>query len=378
MYTRIYKPLNKNSFFLFGPRGSGKTTWLKQEIKASAVVNLLEAQHYNPLLAQPSKLQSLVAHVKAGEWVVIDEIQKVPALLDEVHNLIESQKICFAMTGSSARKLKRGAANLLAGRALQRRMYPLTATELGSGFDLSRALRLGLLPQVWSKDYAEEFLKTYVSTYLKEEIQAEGLTRNLPAFARFLESVSFSQAQVLSMANVARDAHVDRKAVESYLEILEDLLLAYRIPVFAKKAKRRMSVHPKFYFFDVGVYRAIKPRGPLDSENEIEGPALETLFLTHLKAHIEAHQLEYQIHFWRSADKHEVDFVLYGASGFVAFEIKRSAQVRAEDLRGLREFKNDYPGAKTYFLYGGNRSYDEDGVCFRPYETALKDLPALL
>ncbi len=363
---------------MFGPRGSGKTTWLKQEIDASVVINLLEAQHYNPLLAQPSKLQSLVAHVKAGEWVVIDEIQKIPALLDEVHNLIESKKICFAMTGSSARKLKRGAANLLAGRALQRRMYPLTANELDSDFDLPRALRLGLLPQVWSKDFNEEFLKTYVSTYLKEEIQAEGLTRNLPAFARFLESVSFSQAQVLSIATVARDAHVDRKAVESYIEILEDLLLAYRIPVFAKKAKRRMSAHPKFYFFDVGVYRAIKPRGPLDSESDIEGSALETLFLTHLKAHIEARQLEYQIHFWRSAEKHEVDFVLYGASGFIAFEIKRSAQVLDEDLRSLREFKKDYPGAKTYFLYGGDRSYDDGGICFRPYETGLKDLSSLL
>jgi uncharacterized protein len=379
MYPRFYKPLKEQSFFLFGPRGTGKTTWLKSTYPKSQRIDLLDSETARLLLASPGRLEGMITDIAASKThpVIIDEVQKVPTILDEVHRLIEDKKAKFILTGSSARKLRRGGANLLAGRAFQRFFYPLTCWELGSAFNFQKALKFGLLPAVWDKENPKDFLSAYIYTYLKEEVFAEGLTRNLETFARFLEFVSFSQAQPLTMTTLASDVGVNAKLINSYLEILEDLLLAKQIPVFSKRAKRRMASHPKFFIFDVGVFRALRPKGPLDSESEIDGSALETLFFQHYGALGEFAQWDQQLYYWRTAQKAEVDFVSYGEAGLFAFEIKRSHTLRQEELNSLKLFKEDYPVAKCFFLYGGSDERFLDGIQIMSFEKALRNLPEI-
>jgi predicted AAA+ superfamily ATPase len=217
-----------------------------------------------------------------------------------------------------------------------------------------------------------------VRTYLREEVQQEGLTRNLGAFARFLEAASFSQGQVLNVAAVSRECAVERKVVEHYFGILEDLLLAYRLPVFTKKAKRTLISHQKFYFFDVGVYRALRPRGPLDAGGEIEGPALETFFLQELLAANAYHQLGYTIFYWCTRAGVEVDFILYGERGLKAFEVKLATKAHREDTKGLCAFLADYPMAKAYLVYCGERIMREEAIDILPISQCVQRLPELL
>jgi predicted AAA+ superfamily ATPase len=313
-----------------------------------------------------------------SRWIILDEVQKVPMILDEVHRLIESRKLRFVLTGSSARKVRRNGANLLGGRALYREFHPLTCWEIGADFDLRKALRLGMLPNAWMDADPEAFLSTYVHTYLKEEVFAEGLTRNLQAFSRFIEVASFSQAQQVTMASIAQDVGVDSKMIASYMEVLEDLLLAVRLPVFRRRAKRRLASHPKFFLFDCGVFRAIRPKGPLDSEEERDGAALETLFLQHYRALGEFSGWDQELYYWRTSAEHEVDFVSYGPLGLFAFEIKRGSIAREEDLKALRLFKKDYPMAKAFLLYGGTEQYREDGIEILGYEDGIRRMPELI
>lgn len=373
MISRIITPYDDNSFFLFGPRGTGKTTWIKEQFPKALYIDMLGDETFTDLLAKPGRLEHMIPK-NFRDWVVVDEIQKVPALLDEVHRLIETRRIKFVLTGSSARKLKTYGANLLAGRAYTCYMHPFTRAEIGEGFDLEQVLLSGCLPKAVLQKPAEPFLASYVSTYLKEEIAQEGVTRNLSAFARFLEAASFSQGSVLNMSQVARECAVERKTVEDYFAILEDLLLAVRIPVFTKKAKRKMLAHPKFYFFDAGVYRTVRPKGPLDAPEQIDGHALETLVLQHLRAYNDYHHLGYTLHYWRTHDGNEVDFVLYGEKGILAFEIKRSRRFDERELSGLRLFLKDYPSAEAYFFYGGERIYDYDGITVIPVNEGLARL----
>jgi predicted AAA+ superfamily ATPase len=370
-------PLPSRSFFLLGPRGTGKTAWLRQRLPDALRFDLREAGTYRRLAAAPERLDAEIPTSYEG-WVVLDEIQRAPELLDEVHRLIEGRQLRFALTGSSARKLRRGGANLLAGRARTLSMHPMTALELGSGFDLGRALRVGLLPFACTTSDPEAYLRDYVGTYLREEVLQEGLVRQLASFARFLEVASFSQGSPLNMASVARECGVSAKLAESHFQLLEDLLLAVRIPVFARRAKRRLAAHPKFYYFDTGVFRALRPRGPLDSAEEIDGPAWETLVLSNLRAINDSLELGYQISTWRTASGAEVDFVLYGERGLLAFEIKRNARLRDEDLSGLRAFAADYPMAKTYLLHPGAERRHQSGVEILPMEEALRGLDRLL
>jgi len=353
VYSRLLQA-PKRSFFLFGPRGTGKSAWLEQTLPGALSFDLRQSSTYQRLLAAPDRLDDWIprAHI---DWVVLDEIQRVPDLLNEVHRLIETRKLRFAVTGSSARKLRREGVNLLAGRARTLRMHPLTALELGRDFDLSRALRFGLLPFACTTDDPGSYVRDYVGTYVREEVQAEGLVRNVGMFSRFLEAASLSQGSVLNMSAVARDASVNAKVVEGYFGLIEDLLLAVRLPVFTKRTKRLMIAHPKFYFFDAGVYRALRPRGPLDTEYEIDGPALETVVLSQLRAVNDAHDLGYTIHYWRTKSGNEVDFVLYGERGLVAIEVKRSDRARDGDLDGLRAFRDDYPMARTYLVNMSSR-----------------------
>lgn len=368
------------SFFLFGPRGTGKSSWVRQALKGAAVFDLLESESYVELLANPSRLEARIGPKFKG-WVVIDEVQKVPAILDEVHRLIESRGLRFALTGSSARKLRKKGVNLLAGRALTHEMYPMTATEVGADFDLAWSLVNGQLPTAQvtrDANAARAYLKSYVQTYLREEVQQEGLTRNMAAFTRFLEAASFSQGSTLNISEVARECHVERKVVEGYFDILEDLLIARRIPVFARRAQRAVVTHPKFYFFDVGVWRAIRPRGPLDPESEIDGPALETLMLNELCALNEYHSWGYNVHYWRTRDGHEVDFVLYGERGLTALEVKRTQKLRSDDLTSLLAFSQAYPMAKLVVAYGGTRAYREGQIEILPFGQCLSSLGSRL
>jgi predicted AAA+ superfamily ATPase len=377
MYSRLLKYPEDKSFFLFGPRGTGKTTWVKSEFPDAVYLDLLEAEIFNDFLANPQRLGNFIPKNFNG-WIIIDEIQRIPELLNEVHRLIEKNKCKFILTGSSARKIRSKGVNLLAGRALSYHFYPLTVIELGKEFDLNHSLTYGQLPCVYTERNPKEYMESYVKTYIEEEVRQEGLTRKLDAFYRFLESASFSQGSVLNISSVARDCSVERKVVENYFSILEDLLISYKIPVFTKRAKRRLTSHPKFYFFDVGIYRTLRPTGPLDMPEDISGHALETLFLQELKAVNDYLKLGYNIFYWRTSNNMEVDFVLYGEKGIKAFEIKRTGKTSNSMMKGLLAFKRDYPEAETYFIYGGERRLRQADISVLPIKDALKELPELL
>ncbi len=365
------------SFFLFGPRATGKTTWITEVFPKGIKIDLLESELYNSLFASPARLAELVPRT-FDDWVILDEIQRVPELLNEVHRLIEQRRIKFVLTGSSARKLRAKGINLLAGRALTRFMHPLTATELGNDFSLEESLKFGHLPSIYSEKDPSDYLAGYVRTYLREEVQQEGLTRNLQAFSRFLEASSFSQASTLNISEISRDCNVNRKLAEEYFHILEDLMLGHRIPVFTKRAKRRMVAHPKFFLFDVGVYRAIRPKGPLDRPEEIEGSALETLLFQEIRANNDLLRTGYNIYYWRTANGHEVDFILYGEKGLIGIEIKRAAKIRNQEFRGLKTFSKDYPMAALYMFYGGDKKRVVGNVELIPINQAIVSLPDIL
>ncbi|MCK9364597.1 MAG: DUF4143 domain-containing protein [Syntrophales bacterium] len=362
-------------FFLLGPRGTGKT-WLTNRLFPQALrVDLLEPETLRSLSARPERLRELIGARPEVRQVVIDEVQMLPVLLEVVHLLIEAkQGVQFIFTGSSARKLRRGGANLLGGRAAQKSLHPFMASELCPQFNLEEALRLGMLPIVRGGKAPEEILRSYNGLYLREEVQMESLVRNIGNFSRFLEAISFSQASVLNLANVARDCHVNRKTVEGYLEILEDLLLAFRVPVFTRRAQRELAAHPKFFFFDVGVFRANRPSGPLDAPSEIDGAALESLVAQHLQAWCDYSVGKHQLYYWQTRSKVEVDFVVYGEGGLYALEVKNSSQVRPEDLRGLKSFGEDFPESRRWLLYRGRERFLRDGILCVPCEEFLLQL----
>jgi predicted AAA+ superfamily ATPase len=379
MFKRIISlPLEgKSSIFLFGPRGTGKTSWIKSHLPSALYLDLLDFATYTDLAANPGRLEKLIPDTWT-DWVVIDEVQRIPELLNEVHRLIEGKKIRFLLTGSSARSLRRVGINLLAGRALKYNMHPLVIQEIGSSFSLDHALRFGLLPSVIGHDNPKKYLESYVQTYLREEVLQEGLTRNIGAFARFLEVASFSQGQVLNVSEIARELALNRLLVAGYFDILEDLLLGFRVSIFTQRAKRKVIAHHKFYFFDTGVYRIIRPMGPMDTESESDGAALETLFLQSLRAINEYYNFDYKIYFWRTVTGDEVDFVMYGPNGFHAFEIKRSAQITSNSLKGLRNFGQDYPEATLHILFLGKNKEYHGNIRAIPFEEALRELPQIL
>jgi len=374
---RILNPINTQSFFLFGPRGTGKTTWVHTHYPEAVYIDLLNSDIRDQLTAHP---QQLVEFIPKGnkKWVIIDEIQLVPELLNEVHRLIFGQKQKFILTGSSARTLRRKGVNLLGGRALTRTFHPLTATELGSRFDLPRSLQYGQLPLAYLGENPKAYLKSFVINYLKNEVKQEGLTRNIGGFSRFMEIASFSQGGVLNYTEIAREASIDRMVVMNYFDILEDLLVGIRLPVFTKKAKRRLVSHNKFYYFDVGVYRTVRPIGPLDATESIPGAALETLIFQELRAINDSLDLEYEIFYWRTANKLEVDFILYGSRGIIAIEVKCAPRVKLDMFSGLRHFKADYQMAKCILVYGGEHREYHDGIEIIPAADFLKTLPEVL
>ena len=363
------------SFFLFGPRGTGKSTWLRALREQALWIDMLDPETVRLFQARPERLLERIDAQPLITDVVIDEVQKVPAILDVVHKLVEGDRpLRFILTGSSARKLRRGAANLLAGRLTELHMHPFMAAELGQAFDLQRALEVGLVPLIWSASEPQNTLRAYASLYLQQEVQAEALVRNVSAFARFLEAISFSHGSLLNLAEVARECQVGRKTVEGYLEILEDLLLSFRLPVFTRRAKRHLVAHDKFFYFDAGVYRSIRPKGPLDSPEDIEGMALEGLIAQHLRAWASYRNVPAELSYWRTKSGSEVDFVVYGDDVFVAIEVKRSRNVHHTDLRALKAFKEDYPEAQVCLLYMGQEEIKMGDVLCLPCDSFLKKL----
>ena len=369
----MFNPSSEQSYFLLGPRGVGKSYFTTNKYKKALCFDLLDSDIYTKLIASPRRLSEYIPS-SFRQWIIIDEIQKIPELLDEVHRLIEKRKLKFILTGSSARKLKTKNVNLLAGRALTEYMYPLTVEELNKDFSLKKSLSYGHLPMAYQTSQPKKFLNSYIHTYLKEEIQQESLTRNLPGFSRFLESASFCQGAVLNITNISRECSVHRKVVESYFSILKDTLLSYELKPFLKKSKRELIQRPKFYFFDVGVFQTLRPKGPLDSVSERSGVALETLVLQEVKAYNSYKSLGYEVFYWRTRNhKNEVDFILYGEKGLKAIEVKLSHRIRTEDYRGLLEFLKDYPQTEAFLLYTGQKSYVFKDIQVLPVEKFLKN-----
>jgi len=365
------------SFFLFGPRGTGKSLWLKNRFPEALYIDLLKPDTRRQLEARPERLEELVKGSPNTHTIIIDEVQKVPDLLNLVHYLIEENKeLQFILTGSSSRKLKRSGVDLLAGRAVLRKCHPFLLSELGDRFDEEKILQNGLLPLIWNSPYPKAELGAYIDLYLKEEIQQEGYVRNLGDFSRFLETISFSQGSVLNQSEISRECEVERKTVSGYIGILEDMLLSIRLPVFTKRAKRRLIRHEKFYFFDTGVYRHLRPKGPLDKPSEIEGIVLEGLVMQHLRAWIDYSQNDTSLYYWRTKSGTEVDFILYGSEIFTAIEVKNSAKVRRSDLGGLKAFREDYPESQQLLLYRGKDKLQVDGILCLPWELFLKKLTA--
>ncbi|MCX6560735.1 MAG: AAA family ATPase [Candidatus Aminicenantes bacterium] len=370
-YDRFFKA-PESSFFLFGPRGTGKSTWTSSVHPDALNVNLLEPDLFRSYSARPERLREILQGNAGQRTIVIDEIQRVPELLGLIHQLIEEDPTRrFILTGSSSRKLKRTGVDLLAGRAVLKTLHPFMAAELGDAFSLEKALIFGLVPLVFSSGDPGDVLRSYAALYLKEEVQAEGIVRNVGQFSRFLESISFSHGSVLNVSSVARECEVERKTVVGYLQILEDLLLGYRVPVFRKRAGRATIEHPKFYFFDAGVFRSIRPQGPLDHPEEIAGAALEGLVAQHLRAWIAYGGDRNSLFFWRTRAGAEVDFVVYGDDGLWAVEVKNGSKFHDTDLRGLRAFQTEYPEARAILLYRGREKAVRHGISIMPCEDFL-------
>jgi predicted AAA+ superfamily ATPase len=248
------------------------------------------------------------------------------------------------------------------------------AAELQRRFSLDAALRMGSLPIVMDSDDPGQVLRTYAALYLREEVQMEGLVRNIGNFSRFLEAISFSHASLVNVTNVARECQIERKVVEGYLSILEDLMLGYRVGIFSKRAQRALVSHPKFYLFDAGVFRSLRPHGPLDSPQEIDGQALEGLVAQHLRSWIDYSNSDFNLHFWRTRSGVEVDFIIYGSEGIFAIEVKNSSRILPADIKSLRSFKDDYPKAKAYFLYRGRERLMKEGIHCIPCDEFLRTL----
>jgi predicted AAA+ superfamily ATPase len=336
-------------FFLWGPRQAGKSTLLKQTYPGVKWVDLLKADAYRRFSTNPEYLRQELA--AGGEkFVVIDEIQKVPALLDEVHWLHENEGVCFALCGSSARKLKRGHGNLLGGRGLRYELFGFCSQELGADFDLDRMLNNGTLPRIYLSSSPSRLLDAYVSQYLKEEIMAEGLVRHLPPFSHFLEAAAFSDASMVNFSTIARDVGVSRETIRAYFEILVDTLVGRMLPPFRKRPKRRVSLAEKFYFSDVGVANFLAKRGNVQRGSEAYGRAFENWVFHELNCYNAYAGLFAAFSYWRLSSGAEVDFVVNDMQ--CAIECKSSQRIRDDHLKGLRELAKDHPEVKMRILVG--------------------------
>ena len=359
-------PRNPNtSFFLWGPRQTGKSTLLGATYPRARRLDLLTSREFVRYSRDPSALRDEVEATR-DRLVVIDEIQKVPALLDEVHWLIENRGVTFALCGSSARKVRRGHANLLGGRALRYELHGLVSAELGTAFDLSHAVNYGYLPAHYLDEDPSAKIRSYVDDYLKEEIAAEGLTRNLPAFSDFLQAAALADGQLVSYESVARDCGVSAYTVKQYFQILEDTLLGRFLPAFRKRPKRRVIQAPKFYFADVGLVNHLAKRRQLEPGGPLFGSAFENWVFHELSAYRAYHAFAFDLSYWRLASGIEVDFVVDDLR--LAIEAKATHRVHADHLKGLRALAQDHPrvGNRVVISLDERPRRTEDGIDILP------------
>ena len=346
MFERGLKlpPFGTESFFLWGPRQTGKSTLLRRTYPEGRWIDLLKADEYRRYAGRPELLRQEIEAEGAEptRQIVIDEIQKAPALLDEVHWLIENRGLRFALCGSSARKVRRGAANLLGGRALRYQLHGLVADELGADFDLDRLLNHGYLPPVYQSGRPRPLLDAYVGDYLREEIAAEGAARNLPTFTDFLDAAALSDGGIVNFSNIARDCGISGHTVRAWFGILEDTLLGSWLPAYRKRPKRRVIQAPKFYFADVGVVNRLARRGRLERGSEAYGHAFENWVHHELAAFVSYRSHDGALSHWRLAGGTEVDFVLGDMD--LAVEAKASPRIGRQHLKGLRSLVRDHPG----------------------------------
>ena len=367
MSAKAYPRLTRTpgqSFFLLGVRGVGKSTWARARFPDAPHIDLLDEARYQDYLADPSLFAADLQPAPRGSWVVVDEIQRLPNLLNEVHRHIEDRRLNFALLGSSARKLRAAGVNLLAGRALHETMHPLTPAELGHDFDLDTALDTGTIPLVWVAEDRRAVLESYVRLYLREEVRAEGLVRNLPGFARFLPVAALYHGQVVNISGIARDCGVARTTVQGYLDILEDTLLAFRLPAFQPRLRARERRHPKLYWVDPGLVRAVKRlHGRIAPEER--GALLEGWVLHLLRAHAEEGGLFDELHYWapHPANRTEVDFLLRRGNELAAIEVKSQPRYHTGLLPGLRAIAELSGIVRRILIYGGERSFRTgDGI----------------
>lgn len=338
----------RTSFFLWGPRQTGKSSLLRARYPRAVWMDLLKSDEFVRYSSRPELLREELEARPTERLVVIDEVQKVPALLDEVHWLIENKKVVFVLCGSSARKVRRGHANLLGGRALRHELFPLVSDEIGEDFDVIRAVNHGGLPRHYLAAAPARFLRAYVDDYLKEEVAAEGLVRNLPAFANFLAVAALSDTEIQNQLNIARECGVSAPTVRGHFEILVDNLLGRFVPAYTKRPKRRVIQAPKFYFADVGMVNTLAKRGRLQPGTELFGKALENWVCHELSAYLSYRDGERSLCYWRLASGVEVDFVTDDLS--LAVEVKATANPSDAQLRGLRALREDQRSVRRRVL----------------------------
>jgi predicted AAA+ superfamily ATPase len=386
MYTRNCTPLKSRSFFLFGARGTGKSTLLKHlfEPQETYWFDLLDYDLETRLQTNPGQFMQILDSVrenKSVSWIVIDEIQKVPGLLNYVQKEIGQSRFKFALTGSSARKLKRGAANLLAGRALQNFLYPLSVEELGKDFDLNTYLTWGGLPEIYSLSQEErrQYLRTYVQTYLREEIQAEQLVRNLPPFRAFLDLLGQISGTILNYSKIARDINSDPVSVKNYFEILEDTLIGFRLPSFHKSIRKRQMSHPKFYLFDLGVRRALMGQVNLELETRSYsyGITFEHFIIQEIIKINSYQNRDWQLSYLRTKDDVEVDLIIERPGlPTIAVEIKSTDKISADDVKGFSRLTRDLPKCQSYCVSNDKTASKIEGVSclhWRDFMTQIKE-----
>lgn len=365
------------SAFLWGPRKTGKTTLLRAVYPHSAVFDFLQTDLFLSCLKRPALFRELVLALSDEERslpIIVDEVQKIPAVLDEIHWLIENKRMSFMLCGSSARKLKRGQANMLGGRAWRYELFPLVSKELGT-VDILRALNQGMIPAHYLAEpsAAKRYLKAYVQDYLTQEVFDEGLVRNMPAFSRFFDAVGYTHGEMVNFANIARDCGVDAKTVKEYYQILVDTLLGVMIEPYAKRQGRQvLTKTPKFYLFDTGVAGMLSKRSIAEERGREFGKAFEHFILMELLAHRSYVEKDYRINYWRTKTGYEVDFIL--GEGEVAIEVKSGGNVDKTEIAGLRTFVQEHAPGKAFVVTTEQRRRHSDGIDLFPWQDFLQDL----
>jgi predicted AAA+ superfamily ATPase len=362
--------LAMKSFFLFGPRSTGKTTLIRQQLaKKATVIDLLDSRYFLRLSSAPHELESIIAAAPA-EIIVIDEIQRIPDLLNEIHRLIEAKNLTFLLTGSSARKLRKGQANLLAGRVWDAKMFPLIHREIPD-FNLNRYLQYGGLPAVYLSDYPEEELNAYVNLYLKEEIMAEGLIRRLPPFSRFLKTIALANGEMINFTKLANDCQVPPSTVTEYVGLLEDTLVGFLLPAWTESKKRKAIRTGKFYFFDPGVTHMLAGTEQLDRNSNLYGKSFEQFICMELRAYLSYTRKKIPLAYWRSKNGHEVDFLLGTAT---AIEVKSSTKLSKNDFKGLKYLNEEGVFQNLLLVSQDPVSTSTGNILTIPWQKFLSDL----